>query len=146
MVVDPECQSHMGMWDQGHALWDEQLFGAAFKAREQVAFTQSPHLHPGLCLRWFGQIHIRSAVGHIFVRRSMESKQRTCTCLFATIIPRKSHGLVHLSGVSALEMPWLQSLCHSRVCPWSEIEVSNNASVILGWSQSKEGLSGDPGL
>lgn len=43
----------------------------------------------------------------------MELKQKTCTCLFATIIPRKSHalrGLVHLDGVSVLEMSFLQSL------------------------------------
>lgn len=100
MVVDPECQSDVGMWDLGHTLWDEEVFGAA---RGQVAFTQSLHLLPGLCLRWSGQARIRSAAGHISVRRSMESKQRTCTCLFATIILRKSqalHGLGHLSGVS----------------------------------------------
>lgn len=65
---------------------------------------------PGLCLRWSGQARIRSAVGQSFVRRLKELKQRTCTCLFATIIPRKSHasrGLVHRS---VLEMSFLQAL------------------------------------
>lgn len=33
IVVAPECQSNMGMWDLGHTLWDEQVLGAAFKAR-----------------------------------------------------------------------------------------------------------------
>lgn len=62
----------------------------------------------GLCLRWFGQTHIVLAVGQSFVRRLMESKQRTCTCLFATTILRKSyalHDLVHFDRASARKCP-----------------------------------------